>query len=172
MFKAARARGTEEGFQFGEGELDRVEIGTVGRQELQACAARFHGRPYLGLFVRREIVQHDDIARVQSRGKDLLDIREERRIVDRPVKHRRRVEAIEPQRDDDRVRLPVTAGRMIPEARAARTAAISAQEIRRDAALVEKEILAHVAQRLNAPPPAARGGDVRPTLFVGVYRFF
>jgi hypothetical protein len=30
----------------------------------------------------------------------------------------------------------------------------------------------HIAERLPVAPPAAGGDDVRPTLFVGVYRFF
>jgi hypothetical protein len=32
--------------------------------------------------------------------------------------------------------------------------------------------MAHVAQGLPRPPLAARGHDIRPTLFVGVYGFF
>jgi hypothetical protein len=30
----------------------------------------------------------------------------------------------------------------------------------------------HIAQRLRVAPLAPRGGDIRPSLFVGVYRFF
>ncbi len=172
LVEAAGACGAEERFQFGERELDRIEIGTVRRQKLQACAALFHGRPHLRLFVRREIIEDDDIARVERRGEDLFDIREERRVIDRPIKDRRRVKAPETQRHDNRVRLPVTAGRVIAEPRAARAAPIPAQQIGRDPALVEKQIVADVAQRLDAPPLAARGGHVRPTLFVGVYGFF
>ena len=81
-------------------------------------------------------------------------------------------EPVEPQRGDDRVRLPMTAGRVIAEARARGTAAIAAQQIRRDAAFIEEDVLAHVAQRLPRPPLAPRRGDIRPALFVGVYRFF
>ena len=61
---------------------------------------------------------------------------------------------------------------MITQARAAGTAAIAPQQIRRDAAFIEKDVLPHVAQRLPRPPLPAGRGDVRPTLLVGVYRFF
>ena len=172
LIEAARSRRPQERFQLRKRELDRIEIRTVRREKLQPRAALFHRRTHLWLFVRREIIQDHDIARVQRRRENLFDIREERRVIDRPIKDRRRSEAIEAQRHDDGVGLPVTAGGVITEARAARAAAIAAQQIGRDPALVEKEIVADVAERLDAPPLAARGGDVRTALFVGVYGFF
>lgn len=127
LVEAARARGAEERFEFGEGELDRIEIGTVGWQELEASAALFDGGAHRGLLVRCEIVQDDDIARVERRGEDLLDIGQEGRIVDGPIEHRRRVETVGPQRHDHGVGLPVTAGGVIAQARATRAASIPAQ---------------------------------------------
>ena len=73
---------------------------------------------------------------------------------------------------DDGVGLPVAARRVIAEAHAARTPAVAAQEIRRDARFIDEDVAARVVQRLGVLPPAARRGDVRPALFVGVYRFF
>jgi hypothetical protein len=70
------------------------------------------------------------------------------------------------------VRLPLTTRGVIMQARAARTAAIPAQQIRRDTAFIEKDVLAHIAQRLPPPPLPACGGDVRTPLLVGVYGFF
>ena len=61
---------------------------------------------------------------------------------------------------------------VIAEPGAAQTAAVAPQQIRRHAALIEKDVLAHIAERLPRPPLAARGHDIRPTLFVGVYGFF
>lgn len=172
LIEAARSRRPEERFQLRKRELDRIEIRTVGRQELQSRPALLDGGAHLGLFVRREIIEHDHVARLERRREDLFDVRQERRVIDRPVKDRRRREAVEPQGDDDGVRLPVTAWRVIAQPRAARAASIAAQQIRRDAALVEKEIVPHVAQRLDAAPVAARSRNVRTTLFVGVYGFF
>ena len=79
---------------------------------------------------------------------------------------------LEPQRGDDRVGLPMATGRVIVEARARGTPAIAPQQIGRHAAFIEKHVLAHVAQRLPRPPLPARRRDIRPTLFVGVNRFF
>ena len=61
---------------------------------------------------------------------------------------------------------------VIAESGAAQTAAVAPQQIRRDAALVEKDILAYVAQGLPRLPLPPGGGDIRPALFVGVYGFF
>jgi hypothetical protein len=55
---------------------------------------------------------------------------------------------------------------------AARAAAVAAQQIRRHAAFIQKDVLPHVTQRLRRGPLPARRGNVRPALFVGVYRFF
>jgi hypothetical protein len=58
------------------------------------------------------------------------------------------------------------------EACSARTAAIAAQQIGRDARFVEEDIAPRIMQRQRVLPPAARRRDVRTPLFVGVYRFF
>jgi hypothetical protein len=61
---------------------------------------------------------------------------------------------------------------MIAQAGATWAAAVAAQQIGGDAAFIEKDVLAPIAKRLAVAPPLARQDDVRPTLFVGVYRFF
>jgi hypothetical protein len=70
------------------------------------------------------------------------------------------------------VRLPMTAGRVIAKAHTAQTAAVPTQQIRRDPAFIQKQIPRHMAERLPRLPLAPGRGDIRPTLFVGVYRFF
>ena len=67
----------------------------------------------LGLFVGGEIVEHNDIARAQRRHQDLLDVGEERGVVDRPIEDRRRGQLGGAERRDDGVRLPVAARRVI-----------------------------------------------------------
>jgi hypothetical protein len=67
--------------------------------------------------------------------------------------------------------LPVTARRVIVEARAAETPAIAAKEIGRDATFIEKDVLPRIAERQPVSPPAAVSGDVGAPLLVGVDRF-
>jgi len=57
-----------------------------------------------------------------------------------------------------------------PEAAEAR--GVAAQEISGHARLVEKDVLPRIVQRHGLMPGATGGGDVIPTLFVGVDCFF
>ena len=172
LIEGSGPRRPQEGLQLRKRQFDRIEVRAVGRQEAEVRPDGFDRGADGGLFVGGEVVEDDDIARVERRGEDLLHIGQERRVVDRPVKDRRRPKAVEPQRSDHRVRLPMAARRVIPEARAGRTAPVSPQQVGGHAALVEKDVAADVPQRLPVAPLAARRRDIRPALFVGVYRFF
>jgi hypothetical protein len=172
VVKRPRTRGSDEGFQFREGEFDRIEIWAVRRQEAELRADGFDRCAHRRLFMDGEIVEHDHIAGAERGDQDLLDVGEKRRIVDRPVEDGRGGEAIEAQRRDDGMRLPMTAGRVVEQACAAQTAAVPTQQIRRDPAFIQKQILRHMAERLPRLPLPPGRSDFRPTLLVGVYRFF
>jgi len=135
-------------------------------------AGPFNGREDGRLLVHDEVIEDHDIAWPERRHEYLLDVGEKRGIVDRSVEDRRRVQAIPPQRGNDRVRLPVTAGRVIAEPQAARAPPIASEQIGRDAGFIDEDVPARIAERLPVLPAAACRGDVRPALFVGVYRFF
>ena len=120
----------------------------------------------------RQVVHDDHIARPETGHEDLIHVSLKRRIVDRPIEDRGRPQTVQTERRDDGVSLPMAARRVIAEPRAARTAAVPPQQIRRDARFVEKVVLPCVPERLQTLPLAAGGRDVRPTLFVGVYGFF
>ena len=172
MVEAARTEGPQKGFELREGEFNGIEIGTVGRQKPQARADAFTGGLHLRLLVHREVIEHDDLARPQRGDEHLLDVREKGGIVDRSVKHGWRREAVDAERGDDRLRLPVPARRVIAEAQAARAAAIATQQIGRDPRFVDEDVAARIVQRQGVLPSSPRRRDVRSPLFVGVYRFF
>jgi len=172
LVETARARGTEQGFQFRKGELDRIEIRTVGRQKSQLRPRVLDRRPYGRLFVDDEVIEHDHVAGPERWHEHLFDVREKRGIVEGAVEDRGGVEAVHAQRGDDGVRLPVTARRVIAEPQAARTAPIPPQQIRRDPGFVKEDVLPRIAERQPILPAATRRGDVRPALFVRVYGFF
>lgn len=121
----ARTGGAQERFQFGKRQFDRIEVGTVGRQKAEPRTDLLDRRADLRLPMDGQVVQHDHIAGAERRDQHLLDVREETRTVDRPIEHRWRADAVETQRGDDRVRLPVTAGRVIAESGATRAPAIA-----------------------------------------------
>jgi hypothetical protein len=66
----------------------------------------------------------------------------------------------------------MAAGGVIVQPDAARTAPIPSQQVRRHATFIEKDVLAHVAQRLPRSPLAPGRRDIRASLLVRVYRFF
>jgi len=66
----------------------------------------------------------------------------------------------------------MTAGRMVVQASAPRTAAVAPQYVGRHPALVEKHILPGIVQRQPVAPASALGRDISAPLFVGVYGFF
>ena len=101
----------------------------------------------------------------------MLDVREERGVIDRAVEDRGRGQAVHTQPRHHGMRLPMAARRVIPEAHAARTAAIATQQIGRHARFVDEDVGAGGVERLRGVPLATGGRDVRPPLFVGVYGF-
>jgi hypothetical protein len=172
LIERPRAGGPEEGLQFGEGELDRIEVRTIRRQKAELRADGFNRDTDLGLFVDDEIIEDDDIARAQRRDQDLFDVGEEAGIVDRPVEHRGRAEAVEAERGHHGVGFPMTARRVIAEPHAAWTAAVTPQQVGRHPTFVEEHILPPVPQRLPGSPLPPGRRNIRAALLVGVYRFF
>jgi hypothetical protein len=75
----------EQGFEFGEELLDRIEVGRIGRQVEQLCASGFDGLAHAWHLVGAEIVHHDDVAWRERRHEDLLDIGHKRIAVHRAV---------------------------------------------------------------------------------------
>ena len=145
----------------------------AGREKAQLCANAFDRDPNLRLLVQARLSRASGIrARPEGGHQDLRHVGEECRVVDRSIEHRGRGEPIEAQAGDDRVRLPMTARRVVMQPRPARAPAIAAQQIGSDAALIEKDVLAHLAQGLPRLPQSAGRGDIRAPLFIGVYRFF
>lgn len=107
QFRGRAAR--KKAFSFAKASSIGLEIRTVGRQKAQLRAGVFDRQAHLQLLMHGEIVEHDDIPAPQRRHQDLFDIGEEARNVDRAVEDRGRRQALEPQRCDDCVGLPVTA---------------------------------------------------------------
>ena len=72
--EASGGDASEMGLEFGEGHLDRVEIGTIGRQEEEPGASVGEALGGAAAFVDGEIVEDDDIALRQGRCELGLDV--------------------------------------------------------------------------------------------------
>ena len=79
-------RGAEEGFQLRKRELDRIQIGTIGGQKDEARSARLDRGSDRRLFVRRQVVHDDHVARPEAGGQDLIDVGLERGLSTGPSK--------------------------------------------------------------------------------------
>ena len=127
LVKGPWTRRAKERLQFGDGEFDRIEVGTVGRKKPELRADVFDRGAHRRLFVHGEVVEHHDIAGTERGREDLLDIGEKAGIVDGPVEDGGRGEPVEPERRDDRVCVPVSKRGVIAQARAARAPAVAPQ---------------------------------------------
>lgn len=70
---------------FGKGFLDRVKVGTVGRQEEQLCTCGADRGPDGLALVAAEVIDHDNVARMQCLDQLGLDVGVESLGIDRPV---------------------------------------------------------------------------------------
>lgn len=168
----ATACGPHDRFQFGEAELDRIEVRTVRRQiPDRGARARQDHVDALDL-VRAEIVGNYDIARAQRGHEDLLEIGEKAGAINRALEDRGRGEPGHPQGRQKRTRLPTRTRRVIIDTRTGEPAAIAPQQIRGDAGFVEKREPLDIPPRRLLLPDRAREMDVRSIVFGGPYRFF
>jgi hypothetical protein len=65
LIERAGLDSSQELFQLGPGLLDGIEIGRLGWQVQQLCTAAFNQRAHPLDFVCAEIVEDDDVARLQ-----------------------------------------------------------------------------------------------------------
>ena len=98
------------GFQLCEGILDRIEIGTVGRQVQQSSPTGFDSFPDASNLVGGQIVHDDKVIRPQDRREHLLAPGPEAIPVHRSVEHHRSDEAGKRQSADEGHSLPVSVG--------------------------------------------------------------
>ena len=73
--------------QLGEGLLDRVVVGAVGREEEERCADALDGGSHGRRLVARQVVHHDYVAVAEFRHEHASDVCEERVSVHRTVQH-------------------------------------------------------------------------------------
>ena len=145
------------GLQFGERHLDRIEIGTVGREEEEPCSARFDDLMRLLAFVAREVVEDDDVARIEGRRELGLDVDLEDLARHRAVDDPGSGQAVAAQACDERLRLPVAERGTSLEPLPVKRAATQARQLRGGGRLINEDqpvrLLTH--PRLAVQPPSS-----------------
>ncbi len=76
----------EQPFEFGEGQLDGIEVGIIRRQERQRRPGRFNRLADPDALVAGEIVHDDDVARPQGRKELLAHVGQEDLAVNRAIR--------------------------------------------------------------------------------------
>lgn len=158
-------------FEFGEGHLDRIEIGAVGRQEQETRAGVGDEVRRRFILVARQVVEDHRVALAQNGDEDLLDIGKEALGVDWPVEHKRRNQPLAGEACKERRCLPMTVRRMAESACADLGPGVTTRHRRRCPSLVEENQAAAEAL-LHAPPRFPTLSDVGTILFAGAHGFF
>lgn len=171
-FDGPLGRGAEECFEFGEGQFDRIEVGTIRRKVRELCAGAVNRFADARDFVSGQIVHDDEIPFAKRRHEVLLDVAQEHVAVHRSVDHQGRGEARQPQGADEGRRLPVAVRDVSDDALAAIGSAIQAGELRMGPALIEKCQPPDIEMRLPEPPSLPLIGDVWAQLLSGMDYFF
>lgn len=162
---------SQQFFEFGEGHLDRIEIGAVGRQEQKARAGACDEVGRLFVLVARQIVEDHRVALAQHGEEDLLDIGQETFRVDRPIEHKRRNQSLAGKSGQKSRRLPMTVRCMAEGARANIGPGVTAGHRGRRPSLVQEN--QPVAEALLGLPPRFPAlSDVGTILLAGAHGFF
>lgn len=145
--------------QLCEGVLDRVEVGTIGRQIKQRRPACLNGAPEAGDLVGGQIVHDDHVARPQSGRQHLFAPSPEGLAVHRPIEQHRRDEAGYGQPADEGHCLPVAVRDRGAVALASRCPAAQACHLGGEPAFVDED----------QPLGVEFGLAVGPSLTGGIY---
>lgn len=162
----------QEGFEFGEGQFDGVEVRAVGREVEQLGSASRDGLRSSANFVAGEVIADDQVARGQFRGEDLLEVGDEHRAIHWPINEQRRAEPVMAQRGDEGIGLPMTVRDRAQAASTPVGPAIQAGHLGVESSLIQEDQPAHFPLQALLPPNGTRVPQFRPVLFGGAQRFF
>ena len=156
----------------GEGLLDRVEIGRVGRQEPEPCAGGPDGMTDGCGFMAAQIVHDHDVAGLQGRQQLLLDIGAEAFTVDRAIEDAWRGELVAAQRAQEGQGSPMAVRGEAAQALSPWSPAAKRGHVGLDPRLVDEDQTRRIEATLPRPPALAATSDVGPGLLKSEQRFF
>lgn len=166
---------SQQRLELGEGHLDRVEIGGIGWQEQKPGAPLAHQLGGALALVEADIVEDDDIARLQFGRQLRLDIAFEYLAVHRALDDPGRDQAMAAQAGDEGLGAPMSERRMRQVALALRRPAGALGQFGVGRGLVDEDKAGQGLgeERLSSGrPKLARRLDLRPQLLAGAQRFF
>ena len=163
---------SQEGFEFAERHLDRIEVRRVLRQILHRCAKSFDSLLHAGNFVGREIIHHHDVVALEHRRQALLHIGHESWSIDRSVDDHRSHHLVMPQGSDECDRLPCSLRNMTDQSLATRATSPETDHIDSDRGLIDKDQSRRIKKALLPNPAPTRSRHVGAVLLGCSQAFF
>ncbi len=167
--------GAQMGLEFGERHLDRVEVGTVGRQEQEPGSFLLEAFGGPCAFVDGEVVEDDDVALREGRRELGLDPGVEGWPVDCLFDHPGRGQAVTAQAGDEGLRSPMAEWGVGVQPRAAPAAAAKPHHLCVDGGLIDEDQAMRFEPHpwlAQVGPDPALGADVLACAFRCHQRFF
>ena len=172
IIEGAGRRLAQVGFELGEGQFNRIEIGTVRWQVANAGSlSRNEFFDVLDL-VGREVVEDDGVARAQLRTEHMLKIGGEDIGIDGAFDQERGLDPFMTQGGDKGGGLPMTVRDGAGTTLSHKAASVTAGHLGIEARLVDKDQPSGVPVRLALPPTRSGRLNVGPILLGGARRFF
>lgn len=162
----------QEGFEFAERHLNRVEVWGIFGQVAERCAHGFDCLPHTRDLMSSEMVHHDDILAPKRWSQRLADVGQECFSGHWPVKRQGSSHAIPTQGGHESECLPISVRCAANQSFPAPTTASSAHHFGVGRGLVDEHQPARFKHPLLSDPTPPRPGDVRSLLFRRVQAFF
>ena len=158
--------------ELGEGFLDWVEVGAVGRQVSQCRAGRLDQGPHTRALVAGQIVHDHDVALTKIGDENVLHPGFEDRPVDRAVDDKRGDDAAVAQAGDEGGRLPMPVRHAHPQPLATPTAAVASGHVGAGPTLVHEDQPVGIKIDLALEPIPTLLQDIGTVLLGGVRGLF
>ncbi len=159
-------------FDLGEGLLDRVQVGRIGRQEREPCAGGADHAADGGSLVRSEVVHNDDVSGPEHWHEQLLDVGTEALAVDWAFEDAWCRQPVAAQRTEEGQSAPVAEGCEAAQVLAFRSPAPERRHIGLNPGLVDKGQPLRVKTSLPQSPSLPPTGDVGACLLKTEQRIF
>jgi hypothetical protein len=155
---------SQQSLEFGEDLLDRIEVGRVFRQEHEARPDGSDGLSHRLSLVGAEIVEDDDVARLEGGREELFDIGAKAFAVNGAVEQAGRIDAVIAQGGKKRRGLPAAMRNLVDEALAFRRPAAQAGHVGLRPGLVDEHQAPGIDAALIGSPSFAVAAYVRAIL--------
>jgi hypothetical protein len=158
--------------ELGEHLLDGIEIGRVSGQEDEVCAGFADSGSHALAFVTAQIVHDHYVCRPKRRNQNRFDVEQKAFGIDGSIDEPRRIDAVVPQRGEERHGVPMAIRCLGLEAISFGSPAAQGRHVGFGPGLVDEDQAGRINATLVPYPPFAPSADVGTILLGGQQSFF